>query len=161
MSIRRPILSLPLAMGNERGVCHSKSQSAVLLTAAISLMVVAGTVGCVRRTIRITTEPPNALVFLNDREVGRSELETDFLFYGDYDVIIRKEGYETLKTHWEVKAPWYQLIPLDFFAEVVWPGRIHDVHARHFVLEEQKPPTADDLLERAAEARERAYDRRK
>ena len=49
--------------------------------------------GCVRRTIRITTEPPNALVFLNDQEIGRSEVATDFLWYGDYDVIIRKKGY--------------------------------------------------------------------
>ena len=133
----------------------------LVLTTAVLFLVVAATVGCVRRTIRITTEPPNALVFLNDREVGRSELETDFLFYGDYDVIIRKEGYHTLKTNWEVKSPWYQLIPVDFFAEVLWPGYIHDVHTRHFVLEEQKLPTTEELLERADEARERAYDRRK
>ena len=133
----------------------------LVLTTAVLFLMVAATVGCVRRTIRITTEPPNALVFLNDREVGRSELETDFLFYGDYDVIIRKEGYRTLKTNWEVKSPWYQLIPIDFFAEVLWPGHIHDVHTRHFVLDEQELPTTEELLERAAEARERAYDRRK
>ena len=38
---------------------------------------------CVRRTMIITTEPPQALVFLNDQEVGRSEVTTDFLWYGD------------------------------------------------------------------------------
>lgn len=112
--------------------------------------------GCVRRTMKITTEPPNALVYLNDQEVGRSEVSVDFLWYGDYDVVIRKEGYETLKTHWEVKAPWYQQIPFDFFAEVLWPGNIHDMHARHFVLEPQSLPTEEELMDRAAELRSEA-----
>lgn len=120
------------------------------------LVVVAVSGGCVRRTMKITTEPPNALVFLNDQEVGRSEVSVDFLWYGDYDVVVRKEGYETLKTHWEVKAPWYQQIPFDFFAEVLWPGDIHDVREKHFVLEAQTLPTPEELTERATELRSEA-----
>ena len=133
----------------------------ITVLAVISLAALGPLLGCVRRTLKITTEPPNALVFLNDQEVGRSEVTTDFLWYGDYDVIIRKEGFQTLKTHWDIKAPWYQLVPIDFLAEVLWPGHIHDVRERHFVLEEQQWPTAEELLERAAEARGRAHDRRK
>ncbi len=129
------------------------------LMAAIALLV--GPLGCVRRTITFTTEPPNALVFLNDREIGRSEVTTDFLWYGDYDVVIRKEGYETVQTHWEVKPPWYQIIPLDFFAEVLWPGYLHDAHSRHFVLEPGELPTPQEVTERALEMRGRALDRRK
>lgn len=120
------------------------------------LVVVAVSGGCVRRTMKITTEPPNALVFLNDQEVGRSEVSVDFLWYGDYDVVVRKEGYETLKTHWEVKAPWYQEIPFDFFAEVLWPGNIHDVREKHFVLEAQTLPTPEELTERATGLRTEA-----
>jgi hypothetical protein len=120
--------------------------------------VIALAPGCVRRTIRITTEPPHALVFLNDREIGRSEVTTDFTFYGDYDVVIRKEGYETLKTHLDVKAPWYQLIPFDFFAEVLWPGHIHDAHHGHFVLTEATPSSPEELIERANETRDRAIE---
>lgn len=122
----------------------------------VMLVVVAVSGGCVRRTMKITTEPPNALVFLNDQEVGRSEVSVDFLWYGDYDVVVRKEGYETLKTHWEVKAPWYQQIPFDFFAEVLWPGNIHDVREKHFVLEAQTLPTPEELTERATELRSEA-----
>jgi hypothetical protein len=112
--------------------------------------------GCVRRTVTITTEPPNALVFLNDQEIGRSEVTTGFLWYGDYDVVIRKEGYQTLKTHWDIKAPWYQVIPFDFFADVLWPGDIHDARSHHFVLEEQELPTSEELIQRAEEMREQA-----
>ncbi len=122
------------------------------------IALVAATPACVRRTIKITTEPPNARVFLNDQEIGRSEVTTDFLWYGDYDVTIRKEGYQTLQTNWTVKAPWYQWVPFDFFAEVLWPGQLHDQHERHFVLEEAQAPTQEELVGRAVETRERALD---
>ena len=129
------------------------------LAPALALLVIVP--GCVRRTLSISTEPPGALVFLNDQEVGRSTVTTDFLWYGDYDVIIRKKGYQTLQTHWEIKPPWYQRIPIDFFAEVLWPGRIHDRHERNFVLETAVPPTQEELISRAVETQKRALERRK
>ncbi len=132
----------------------------LLACGAFGPVVLALSSGCVRRTITITTEPPNALVFLNDQEIGRAEVTTDFLWYGDYDLILRREGYKTLKTNWEIKAPWYQVIPLDFFAEVLWPGHLLDAHHRHYVLEEQERPAPEELLDRANEARDRAFDPR-
>ena len=132
-----------------------------LLVACVVLVLTAGLIGCVRRTMTITTEPPGAMVFLNDQEIGRSEVTTDFLWYGDYGVTLRKKGYETLKTHWEVKPPWYQYMPIDFFAEVLWPGHIHDTRDAHFVLQPKQLPTSEELVSRAAETRERALDRRK
>ena len=132
----------------------------ILMSTVLLMTIVSGLLGCVRRTLTITTEPPNALVFLNDQEIGRSEVTTDFLWYGDYDVIVRKDGFKTLKTHWKVKPPWYQLVPIDFFAEVLWPGHVHDAHRRHFTLEEQEAPSSEQLLERAEETRARAMDRR-
>lgn len=135
------------------------SPSAFVLLTSLFATVVAG--GCVRRTLTISTEPPHALVYLNDQEIGRSTVTTDFLWYGDYDVILRKEGFETLKTHWDVRPPWYQIMPFDFLAEVVWPGHLHDQHARHFVLEPAKPPERAELIERAQEARRQAFDPRK
>lgn len=124
----------------------------VVTTGLIALGMVPG---CVRRTLTITTTPPQALVYLNDQEIGRSTVSTDFLWYGDYDVIIRKEGYKTLKTHWRVDPPWYQIAPLDFVAEVMWPGKLHDVHTRNFVLELQVEPTSEELIGRAEELRQR------
>ena len=135
--------------------------SPYLPLAAAGAIALVGFTGCVRRTISISTEPPHALVFLNDQEIGRSTVTTDFLWYGDYDVIIRKEGYRTLKTNWEIEAPWYQVIPFDFFAEVLWPGHIHDQHSRHFVLEPAELPSTEELTERAMEARDRAFERKK
>lgn len=127
---------------------------------AAALVLTAMSTGCVRRTITITTDPPHALVFLNDQEVGRSTVTTDFLWYGDYDVIIRKKGYKTLKTHWNIEPPWYQVVPIDFFAEVLWPRNLHDQRSRHFTLDLETLPTKEELIKRALQTRERALDPR-
>ncbi len=127
----------------------------------IALGVSVSSIACVRRTMIITTEPPHARVFLNGEEIGQSEVSTDFLWYGDYGVIIRKEGYETLQTHWLIEPPWYEKIPIDFLAEVLWPGRLHDVHKRHFELKPYEPPDTEELVSRANELRARALDARK
>lgn len=131
-----------------RSNCFLRLLAGVLMAAPV--------LGCVRRTITITTDPPQARVFLNDQEIGRSEVSTDFLWYGDYDVIIRKEGYETLQTNWTIKPPWYQLIPFDFFTEVLWPGWIHDTHCQHYVLAPTITPTEEEVIERAEMIREEA-----
>lgn len=140
-------------------VAHRISQFAeggMIRVAVFVLAMAPMLTGCVRRTMTITTEPPNALVYLNDQEIGRTELSTDFLWYGDYDIVIRKEGFQTLTTNWKVKPPWYQIPPLDLFFEAIWPGRIHDQRAKHFVLEPAQPPTAEELANRALETRESA-----
>lgn len=134
-------------------------RSAVVLV--FSLLTPLLTTACVRRTLTITTDPPDARVYLNDQEIGHSRVTTDFLWYGDYDVAIRKDGYQTVQTNWKIETPWYQVIPLDFFFEVFWPGELHDQHERHFVLEPQQLPTQAELIERANETRELALDARK
>lgn len=116
----------------------------------LALAVLAPVVsGCVRRTLTIQTEPTGALVYLNDEEVGRSPVTTDFLWYGDYEVIIRKEAHQTLHTHAEIKAPWYQVPPIDFFAEVLYVGKIHDARFLSYALEPERLPDREKLLERA------------
>jgi len=109
----------------------------------------------------ITTEPPNARVYLNDLEIGVSEVTTDFTWYGDYDVVIRKDGYETLHSNWKIDPPWYQWIPVDFFTEVLWPGEFHDQRSRNFVLTAATKPETEALVERARAVRKRALDPRK
>src|SRR5262245_48485415 len=86
--------------------------------------------GCLKRTIAISSDPPGALVWLNDVEVGRTPLETDFTFYGTYDVRIRKEGYEPLVTTREARTPIYEIPPLDGVTEAI-PGT-HSVRIEWF-----------------------------
>lgn len=109
--------------------------------------------GCVRRTMTIDSQPDGAIVWLNDREVGRTPLDVDFLFYGDYDVRLVKEGYEPKLMSGVVRAPLWDTIPLDFFAEVV-PINLHSRRELSYELD-QREDDPDELKQRALEFRAR------
>jgi hypothetical protein len=104
--------------------------------------------GCVRRTITISTDPPGAMVWLNDREVGRSPVDVDFDYYGTYDVRLEREGYEPLMTSGDAKAPLWDTVGLDLVAEVL-PFPLHSRVEWHYVLE----PGHDDPEALAGRAR--------
>lgn len=107
--------------------------------------------------MKISTRPPGAVVIVNDEEVGLSPVKFNFLWYGDYDIIVRKEGYDTLKTHHRVKPPWYQLPPFDLVAETLIIGTLHDDHVLPtYELQAAVIPTTADVIGRAVELRERA-----
>ncbi len=80
-------------------------------------------VGCVQRTISVTSQPAGALVYLNDEEVGRTPLRVPFLHYGTYDVRLEAQGYEPLWTTAQAKAPWWEYPGPDLIAEAVPNGR--------------------------------------
>jgi hypothetical protein len=87
--------------------------------AAIALLLMISAGGCVRRSLTVRSQPPGALVYLNGVEVGRTPVTRDFLWYGVYDVELRRDGYETLKTRGKVIAPWWQWVPIDLVAELL------------------------------------------
>lgn len=113
--------------------------------------------GCVERTMTISTQPPGARVFINDEEVGRSPVRRAFLWYGDYEIVLRKDGYETLKTSVWLNPPWYQVPPIDLVSETLVPGTIKDEHILPtFELKPAVVPAADEVVQRALELREQA-----
>jgi hypothetical protein len=110
--------------------------------------------GCVERKLTINTRPGDAIVVLNDEEIGKSPVTVNFNWYGDYKVRISKEGYQTLKTHRELKGPWYDGFPFDFFAQVLIPERIIDSYEWTFELEEKKQIDRNQLIGNAQSLRE-------
>ena len=112
--------------------------------------------GCVRRTLTIRTEPEGASVWVNDEEVGKSPVMVDFTWYGDYAITCRHEGYEALLGHHRINPPWYQVPPIDFFAEVLTPWTYEDHHAVEFEMVREELPARAEIIERALEMRERA-----
>lgn len=136
----------PLSRGASARLLPAFACGALLLVAA----------GCVERTMKITTQPPGATVVVNDEEVGLSPVKFSFMWHGDYDIVIRKEGYETLKTHFRVNPPWYELPPFDLFAEHFVPGTIHDDHVLpEYELTKAEAPAIGDVVKRATELRDR------
>jgi hypothetical protein len=93
--------------------------------------------GCAQRKLDITSEPSGALVYLNGEEVGRTPMRYDFMWHGDYDIVLRRNGYQTLKTHRKLNAPLLFVPPLDLVGEMIG-ARDH----RKWHFEMQQPGVA-------------------
>ena len=114
----------------------------------LSIIVAILTAGCVEREMSITSEPPGAMVLISDVEVGRTPVTIPFTWYGDYDIILRRDGYKTLKTHADITMPIYEVPPLDLLSAIV-PWTYHDNRYLHFEMEPFVKSSDDDLIERA------------
>ncbi len=132
---------------NQKSKIANQRCIAVLCLAAILLT------GCVERTLTIHTEPPGAVVVLNDQEIGVSPVTVPFNWYGDYWVRASREGYETLDTHRRLKPPIYDHPPLDFFTGVLWPGRIVNACEWTFDLAVKEYPARDEFIEQGQSLR--------
>ena len=110
--------------------------------------------GCVDRIMTVNTDPDGAIIYLNDQEIGRTPLTHDFQQYGNYQLEVRKEGYQTVKGSQEMEEPWWQLIPLDLVTELL-PYRFQDRREYHYsmVLASTQPADAQVMLSRALQLR--------
>jgi hypothetical protein len=95
------------------------------------VLVILLAAGCVERELTINTQPQGAVVTLNDEEI------------------------ETLNTHKELKGPWYDHFPFDFFAQIVSPKRTVDKYEWTFALEEKKQVNPQELVEKAQQLRKK------
>jgi hypothetical protein len=115
------------------------------LNRAVSAFICIWISGCVQRQLTVRSNPSGAIVYLNDREMGRTPFTHKFLWYGTYDVVLRKDGYETLKTYADVNAPLWQWVPLDAVTDFL---PLTDDHVIEFDLKPEQPVDAVALIAR-------------
>lgn len=113
--------------------------------------------GCVQRRMTIRSNPPGALVFVDNQEIGTTPVATNFTYYGTRTIQLMKDGYETQTVKETFHAPWYQIPPLDFFSENLAFRENRDEHVVNFTLEPQKILPTEQLLDRAEQLRMGAY----
>lgn len=136
-----------------------KARAMVGAIAGAMVGVMVGLGGCMQRSLDITSEPAGATVYLNDVEVGRTPLEVGFTYYGEYDVLLMKDGFEPLRTRKDAVAPIYEHPPLDLAAEAM-PWGVETRVPWHFVMTplpatpEEKAAAEAALLDRARATRE-------
>ena len=118
------------------------------MTKRLPILVLCMLSGCVERVLTITSDPPGALVHVNQHEVGRTPLQRNFTWYGNYDVTLRKEGYETLKTNGAVHPPVWQWPVIDLVFDVL-PLRLKDEHTLQYTLKPAKPADEEGVMKRA------------
>jgi len=101
----------------------------------------------------IRSNPPGALLYVDDYPIGETPVSTHFTYYGKRKFRLVKDGYETLTEIRSIPAPWYEFFPLDFVAENIVPGEIRDQRTLDFQLRPQTAVPAEQLIARAEELR--------
>jgi len=148
----------PAAMFSTPAIRRTPFQrfAAACAACVVWLLLLACLAGCVRRRMPIRTNPPGAVVYVDDYEIGATPVSTNFVHYGTRRIRIAKDGYETLTVEQPIPAPWYQVPPLDFFAETVLPVEIRDQRTLNYQLVPQRVVPPDQLRGRAEDLRARA-----
>lgn len=101
----------------------------------------------------IRSDPPGALVLVDGEERGYTPMQMDFTYYGTREITLIKDGYETLTVVQPVKTPWYQIVPIDFFADNLLPFKVTDRHEFRYPLKPQVIVPTQELLDRAGALR--------
>ena len=136
----------------QQSPARAASRAITLLTSAAALALS----GCVDRVLQIRSEPPGATVSIHGVDVGVTPLDHEFDFYGSHGIVVRKNGYRSVRVVEELEAPWYEHFPLDFFAENIVPWTMRDEHRVDVTLEMTEPDPENELSDveqRAEEAR--------
>ncbi len=120
--------------------------------------------GCVERLLKIRSDPPGADVFVNGKKiVGATPLDYPFSFYGTVGVVLRHERFESKRIPKTLSPPWYEIFPLDFFAEFFVPWTLRDHHtidarlkpAKQLEEDSEAAILEEQLKSKAAEEREK------
>ena len=101
----------------------------------------------------IRTNPPGAMCYVDDNEVGLTPVSLSTIYYGNRKIRLVKDGCETREFLQYVPPPWYEIPPLDFFSENLIPGKIRDERTYDFELRPQAIVPQEDLLTRAEDLR--------
>lgn len=109
--------------------------------------------GCVRRRMTVRSNPPGAVVYIDDQEIGQTPVSTSFVYYGTRKIRLEREGYETLTVLEKVSPPWYQIPPFDFISENLYPREIRDERIVDVEMEPLKIVPRHELVGRANDLR--------
>ena len=128
------------------------------LRLSVCAFLCCATMGCVERQINLRSDPPGACAYIDGKEVGETPCSFSFTFYGTREFMLEKEGYERAVWKEDLNAPWYEVFPIDFFSEILWPSVFRDERTIEHTLTKAKPVDKKKLLERATDFRERAME---
>ena len=109
--------------------------------------------GCVQRRMTIRSNPPGALVYVDDYQIGTTPVSTDFVYYGTRKIRLVKDGFETLTVRQPLPVPWYEVFPLDFVSENLWPWEIRDERVVDLAMAPAESQPAELVVARAQTAR--------
>lgn len=126
--------------------------SPTIRAALLVCLTIAGP-GCVQRRMTIRSNPPGALVYVDDYQLGTAPVSHDFVYYGTRKIRLVKDGYETLTVRQPFPVPWYQYFPLDFVTENLIPWEIRDERVVDLAMVPAASTPPESVVARAEQAR--------
>ena len=121
------------------------------------LLSLAGSPGCVQRRLTIRSNPPGALVMIDNHNIGITPCSTDYTYYGKRNIQLIRDGYETLNDSRWILPPWYEIPPLDVVSENAIPYELRDERIIDYQLMPQKVVPTQQLLGRAENLRQTTH----
>jgi hypothetical protein len=131
--------------------CH---RLALLLGLATGIAILPG---CVERRYTIRSNPPGALAIVNGEEIGPTPVSRSFTYYGDREVTLMLDGYETRTAIQPINAPLWDNFVTEFFTENLIPFTFRDEREFVFDLAPQMIPEKNALLNRAEALRAQGH----
>jgi hypothetical protein len=116
---------------------------------ALVMLASSASTGCVKRRYTIRTDVPGTLVYVNGEEIGTAPASKSFTYYGDREVTLVADGYQTQKVLQPVKAPWWDNGLTDFFTENLLPVTLRDEREFQYRMVPATNPPTNELLGRA------------
>ena len=140
----------PLTVGSA-GRPRLSAGAVVLASVAVGAAVAAA--GCVQRRMTIRSNPPGALVYVDDYQLGTTPVSHDFVYYGTRKIRLVKDGYETLTVRQPFPTPWYEFFPLDFVTENLIPWEVRDERVVDLAMQPAASAPAELVVARAEQVR--------
>src|SRR5690606_1796746 len=85
----------PVTAGSRRAFQRRDHHLPIRRTLLIALLLTVALTGCVRRRLTVRSDPPGALVLIDDQEIGHTPVATSYVYYGTRKIQLIKDGYET------------------------------------------------------------------
>lgn len=132
-------------------IAHSSAISVRRVRWGLYLLLVALFIstGCVRRRLVVRTNPPGASVYADKQLLGTSPAGTAFTYYGTREFEVVADGYRTEKVLHTISPPWYQIPPLDFISESLWPWELRDERVIDITMVPAEPLASEELQSKA------------
>ncbi len=132
---------------------RSRESIGLAILACVGLAVLPG---CVRRRLTVRTNPPGALVSVDNQIIGTSPAASSFVYYGTREFRVERDGYRTETIRQNITPPWYQYPVIDFFSETLWPFEVRDERIIDIEMVPQQIASTEEVLGRANGLREQS-----
>ncbi len=113
---------------------------------AIVFLMLLSQLGCLRRRLTVRTNPSGAMVYVDRQPLGKTPVSHSFSYYGTRHFEIVKDGYRTEEFLRTFRPPWYEIPPLDFFTETLWPFEKRDERIVDVQMVPDKPVPTEALV---------------